>query len=85
MLTITDNIDSITFMKTQNAIDLELKLNVTQYGRIWSAIGDVLFDWETQKVGALDNYVVTSEQLSYLKMLQKKPTYREVPKLSTPL
>jgi hypothetical protein len=76
MLTITDNIDSIVFENTQDAIDLEVKLNVTQYGKKWSAIGDVLFDWGSRKLGALDNYVVSSEQLAYLKMLQTKPNYQ---------
>jgi hypothetical protein len=76
MLTITDNIDSIVFEKTQDAIDLEVKLNVTQYGKKWSSIGDVLFDWGSRKLGAVDNYVVTSEQLAYLKMLQTKLSYQ---------
>jgi hypothetical protein len=76
MLTLTDNIDSITFMKTQDAIDLELKLNVTQYGKKWSSIGDVLFNWGSRKLGAITNYFVTSEQLTYLKMLQAKPNYQ---------
>ena len=76
MLTLTDNIDSITFMKTEDAIDLELKLNVTQYGKKWSSIGDVLFNWGSRTLGAITNYVVTSEQLTYLKMLHTKPNYQ---------
>lgn len=76
MLTITDNIDCIVFENTQDAIDLELKLNVTKYGKKWSSIGDVLFDWGSRKHGAVDNYVVSSEQLAYLKMLHTKPNYQ---------
>jgi hypothetical protein len=72
MLKIHDFIDSITIDDRQDAIILELKLNVTQYGHPWKHIGDVLYNYGANKTDAVTDYVVTSTQLAYLKMLQTK-------------
>jgi len=73
MLKIHDSIDSIIIDKRQDAIALELKLNVTQYCHHWKHIGDVLYNYGINRADALTDFVVTNEQLSYLKMLQTKP------------
>jgi hypothetical protein len=73
MLKIHDFVDSIDIMDMQDSIALELKLNVTQYGHTWKHIGDVLYNYGVGKADALTDFVVTSEQLSYLKILQTKP------------
>ena len=69
MLTITDNIESIIISNRDDAIDLELKLNVTSKGRLWSNIGDTLYNF------TLNHLVITTEQLSFLKMLQSMPNW----------
>ena len=75
MLKIHDFVDSIDIMDMQDSIALELKLNVTQYGHTWKHIGDVLYNYGVGKPDALKDFVVTSEQLSYLKILQTKPDW----------
>lgn len=75
MLKIHDFVDSIIIDGMQDAIALELKLNVTQYGHPWKHIGDVLYNYGVGKSNAVTDFVVTSTQLSYLKMLQTKPTW----------
>jgi len=77
MLKIHDFVDSITIENMQDSITLELKLNVTQYGHPWKHIGDVLYNYGVGKANAVTDFVVTSEQLAYLKMLQTKPGWAE--------
>ena len=48
------------------AIQLELKLNVTRNGHAWSDIGDALFDFGTNKANAVSKIVVTDEQFDFL-------------------
>lgn len=47
------------------ALQLEIMLNLSSYGREWQSLGDVLYDWsffnDTQTV-----YKVTSEQLQWV-------------------
>ena len=76
MLKIHDFVDSIMIDGRQDAIALELKLNVTQYGHPWKHIGDVLYNYGVGKTDAVTDFVVTGTQLSYLKMLQAKPSWQ---------
>ena len=77
MLKIHDLVDSIQFEQPMDAIALELKLNVTQYGHPWKHIGDVLYNYGVGKADAVTDFVVTTEQLAYLKMLQTKAGWEE--------
>jgi hypothetical protein len=63
---ITDNI-SIIELNKEDARDLELKLNVTSKGHIWSYIGDALFNFHPNVY--TDNFVVTTEELNFLKKI----------------
>jgi hypothetical protein len=68
MLRITDLINEpLELTKRADAIMLELKLNVSQYGRQWSHIGDELFSY---KDGEDKVIKVTTDQYMFLKMLQ---------------
>lgn len=70
MLNITDNLRSF-MVNTEESLDLELKLNVTQYGHQWKSIGDILYDHAIQKI--MDyNLIVTFEQYTFLEMLLTK-------------
>jgi len=63
---ITDNI-SIIELNKEDARDLELKLNVTSKGHAWSYIGDALYNFQPDIY--TDNFVVTTEELNFLKKI----------------
>jgi len=56
----------------KEAIDLELKLNVTAYGHSWNYIGDALYNFGTNKPGAAALIVVSVAQYDFLEMLRLK-------------
>ena len=70
MLIITDDISSFE-VSTSQAIDLELKLNVTEYGRKWITIGDKLYDFGARN-SMLEKLYVTTQQYEFLLMLKNK-------------
>ena len=55
--------------------DLELKLNVSSKGRLWSHIGDILFDYGTGKDNATTSILLTDYQYSFIQMLLKRATW----------
>ena len=67
MLNITDRNRSF-MLNTEESLDLELKLNVTQYGHHWKSIGDVLYDHAIKKISDY-NLIVTNEQYNFLEKL----------------
>lgn len=75
MLEITDSIRAFSLSK-QEANDLELKLNVTEYGHAWKHIGDVLFDYSTSKP-CVSSYIVNEQQYDFLSMLMTKSGYQD--------
>ena len=75
MLTVTDATSSF-LLNEREAIDLELKLNVTFYGHLWrDAIGDPLFQYGTGSV--LETLLVSTEQFVFLEMLRTKDSWRD--------
>lgn len=79
-LKITDAKDEFTVDK-KAAIDLELKLNVTEYGRPWKHIGDVLYDYGSNRVRH-ELLTVDTHQYEFLKLLLTKNGYQECRGLS---
>jgi hypothetical protein len=71
MLLITDNTFSFE-VERKEAIDLERKLNVTDYGNKWSSIGDHLYNYGINKKGTLDKLIVDSTQYRFLVRLREK-------------
>ena len=57
-------------LNSEEALSMELKLNVTTKGHIWKEIGDYLFDFHT---GKTDNTIhhITLEQFNFLSELSK--------------
>ena len=51
---------------------LEQKLNVTSKGKIWSHIGDILYDYSPQT-----HLQLTGKQYEFLSILMKKETEEE--------
>lgn len=74
MLTVTDSNTSF-ILNEREAIDLEVKLNVTEYGRPWRSIGDVLYNYGMQNSNFLTNLLVTAEQFNFLLMLRSKESW----------
>ena len=74
-LKITDTKDEFTVDET-SAIDLELKLNVTQYGHPWKHIGDILYDYGTRRYKH-EVLTVDTHQYEFLKLLLTKNGYQE--------
>ena len=76
-LTVTDETRKLK-INTGDAIRLELKLTKSPMGFKWSTIGDVLFNFGTDKKDAVTVITVTSEQYLYLEeMYHMLDYYRE--------
>lgn len=56
-------------LSPKESIDLELKLNVSPYGRTWIKIGDALYKYGTQMEQNI--LVVSDQQYEYLKDLKE--------------
>lgn len=77
-LTIKDDETYETIELTEKeAIDIELKLNVTSKGHEWKHIGDVLFNFGSNNESAVFEYIVTSIQMEFIKILMIKNSYQE--------
>ena len=63
---LTDGINVIK-LNQNNSINLELKLNVSPYGHLWSKIGDQLYAFGIGN--KINNILVNNEQFTYLKKL----------------
>ena len=74
MLTVTDSNTSF-ILNEREAIDLELKLNVTDYGHTWRPIGDALYNFGSRNSKSLPILVVTTEQFNFLLMLRSKESW----------
>ena len=78
IITITnkDDVNHEKKLNKKEALDLELKLNVSKYRREWSNIGDILFNFQAN---ATENasLLVTQQQFNYLTMLMGKESWRE--------
>jgi hypothetical protein len=82
MITISDNLQSFSLDK-RGAINLELKLNVTKYGRMWRPIGDALYTYGVSDDNVeIAEYIVTPDQYTFLQMLNTKPGWEACRDLS---
>ncbi len=75
MLTITDSITSFCIPE-EEAIDLEMKMNVTRYAKIWGSIGDSLYHFAHGKYKG-DRLHVTSQQFEFLELLRTRASWKE--------
>jgi len=71
VLIITDGQETL-LVDEKESVDLELKLNVTSKGRPWITLGAELFAFGTYKPEAKSRLIITSEQLAFLQVLQKR-------------
>ena len=62
-------------LNKRQALQIELALNLSEYGKKWSDIGDKLYDFATGKTD--DNIVVTADQYMILVDLLNKKKLNE--------
>jgi hypothetical protein len=74
MLYISDGVNTLSLSRDE-ARDLELKLNVSSKGHLWSAIGTALFDFHSVGSTKPIYYTVTAEQYEFLELLRTKAGY----------
>ena len=53
---------------------MELKLNVSSKGRIWSHIGDILFEFGSNKKNAATSILLTADQYAFVEVLMTRVT-----------
>lgn len=75
MLTITDSNANMFIEKRHDAVNLSQKLNATPYRNDWRNISEILYNWGMSISGAESYYVVSTEQLTYLKILLALPSW----------
>lgn len=63
---------STLLLTQEQCINLEVKLNLTEYGRKWVEIGDDLYNFAIQKKKCKTEINVTKFQYDFLKMLHFK-------------
>ena len=76
MLTVTDGKSQVR-LDYEDSIDLELKLNVSAYGKKWSHIGDMLYAYGTKIKGKIWEFEVEKEELQFLIRLLEKATWEQ--------
>jgi hypothetical protein len=69
---LTDSASEYIELTRQQCIDLELALNVTQYGHAWKHIGDVLFNFGFDINDAVNSYSCNLFQFTFLVQLAKE-------------
>ncbi len=79
-LKITDTKEEF-MVDEKTAIDIELKLNVTEYGHSWKHIGDILYDYGTRRFRH-EVLTVDTHQYEFMKLLLTKNGYQECRGLS---
>ena len=57
-------------ISTKQALNLEIKLNKSEYGKSWRKLGDLLFDWRLNplyyKIKSPLSYKVSKKQLEWI-------------------
>jgi len=73
-LTITDGVRSFSINKCES-LDLELKLNVTAYGKAWSHVGQVLYEFHLSSQNITQTLDVEPNQYDFLSLLLTKKSW----------
>jgi len=61
----------------KECVSLELKLNVSSKGKLWSHIATILFEFGTGVPTALESITVTDDQYEFLLRLLSKRSWEE--------
>ena len=71
-----DNKDSFKLLTKKEVLSLELKLNVTKYGKKWSKLGDILFNFQGSAT-TNEELVITQEQFDFFEVLLERESWQE--------
>ena len=71
ILLFRDNRSNVLKIRKKDSIPLELKLNLSKYGKAWRNIGDILYNFGCDKNIDL-MCSITNEQYDFLDNLNKK-------------
>jgi hypothetical protein len=71
-----DNKDSFKLLTKKEVLSLELKLNVTKYGKKWSDVGDILFTFQASAT-TNEELVITQEQFNFFEVLLERESWQE--------
>jgi hypothetical protein len=71
-----DNKDSFKLLTKKEVLSLELKLNVTKYGKKWSNLGDILFNFQGSAT-TNEELTITQEQFDFFEVLLERESWEE--------
>jgi hypothetical protein len=71
-----DNKDSFKILTKKEVLSLELKLNVTKYGKKWSNLGDILFNFQGSAT-TNEELTITQEQFDFFEVLLERESWEE--------
>jgi hypothetical protein len=71
-----DNKDSFNLLTKKEVLSLELKLNVTKYGKKWSNLGDILFNFQGSAT-TNEELTITQEQFDFFEVLLERENWQE--------
>ena len=71
-----DNKDSFKLLTKKEVLSLELKLNVTKYGKKWSNLGDILFNFQGSAT-TNEELTITQEQFQFFEVLLERESWQE--------
>jgi hypothetical protein len=76
MLILTDGTHEIR-LTDRECVDLELKLNVSAYGKLWSHIGDALYEYGSKKLTTNKEFIIYKDEIDFLNRLLEKATWEQ--------
>jgi hypothetical protein len=71
-----DDKDSYKLLTKKEVLSLELKLNVTKYGKKWSKLGDILFIFQASST-TNEELLITQEQFKFFDVLLERNSWEE--------
>ena len=71
-----NNNDSYKLLTKKEVLSLELKLNVTKYGKKWSNLGDILFNFQGSAT-TNEELTITQEQFDFFEVLLERESWEE--------
>jgi len=77
MQLLSENGQPTITLTAKESIALELKLNVTSKGKIWSHIGDILFEFGSNKKNANNRILLTTDQYAFVGVLMARATWED--------
>ena len=71
-----DSLQGCKLLTKKEVLSLELKLNVTKYGKKWSNLGDILFNFQGSAT-TNEELTITQEQFDFFEVLLERESWQE--------